>query len=366
MTTLPQASPGASVPTPEGSPLSHGASLRGRRQRRRHARRPRGPGGRESTRGTPGRRRLGDESEGPSARAVAQNQVPGTPGCRLHPCPHLGPGVKGDPAPASPRGAFLEGGANKKLRKVGDEPWAPLSAHLAPQRPGGSRSESAHRGLHGIWAAGPAPASAPPRTARPRPPGAPGPIRPAPRWGPRLGGSGSSGQRAAGERRVRARRLGGPGALAPRLRRSQSPGRALSSQVGKLRPRESPCPAPQRAGLGGRAPSRASRGRPGRAPTGAQRRPGLPARRPAFPLHQPVPRPNLAARAWQMGTTGSDSQDAEGRNAGREDGARRPGSALDPRASARRRVITSVCVWGGSIKGSPCSELRGSAPLPKP
>lgn len=210
MTTLPQASPGASVSAAEGSPLNHRASLRERRRRRTerrgHAQRPRGSGGRESTLGTPGRRKLGDKSEGPSAREVAQNHVPGTLGSRLRPCPHSGPGGKRETQlPPTPEGPFRKEGPNKKLRKVGDEPWDPVCAHLAPQRLSGSRSESAHRGLHGIWAPGPAPARPRPTPPRPRPPGVRGTIWPAPCQGPRLEESGNSGLRVAGKRCVRAR-----------------------------------------------------------------------------------------------------------------------------------------------------------------
>lgn len=107
--------------------------------------------------------------------------------------------------PPTPEGPFRKEGPNKKLRKVGDEPWDPVFAHLAPQRLSGSRSESAHRGLHGIWAPGPAPARPRPTPPRPRPPGVRGTIWPAPCQGPRLEESGNSGLRVAGKRCVRAR-----------------------------------------------------------------------------------------------------------------------------------------------------------------
>lgn len=112
-------------------------------------------------------------------------------------------GGKGDPAPASPRGAFPEGGAKQKVEESGGRTVGPYVCSPGTAAPGWVavrvRAPRSPRNLGP--GSRPRPRLTPPR---PRPPGAQGTIWPAPRQGPRLEESCNSGLRVAGKRCVRA------------------------------------------------------------------------------------------------------------------------------------------------------------------
>lgn len=172
-------------------PRSPHAALRGRRRRRwGHAQRPRGSGGRESTLRTPRRPKLGDKVRRSQGAGSCSGPGPRHPGSRLRTRPHSGPEERDDPAPARP-GAVPEGWAKQKVDESGRR--APGSRVCSPgaAAPGWVRAPVLAPRLAALprsprnLGPGAAPSTAPPRAARPRPPGAGGTVWPAPRQAPR-------------------------------------------------------------------------------------------------------------------------------------------------------------------------------------